>query len=70
MDSLPPRYRLVTTSLLGYGATAECRPMGNATMRQQTEIIDLIPERIGNGRTVKADDSIAPDVLARLVGNR
>ena len=31
-ENLPPHYRLVTTSLLGYGATADCRPLGNPTM--------------------------------------
>jgi len=46
-DRLTRGYRLVTTSLLGYGATAERRPLGNATMRQQTEVIDLILDRIG-----------------------
>lgn len=39
-------YRVVTTSLLGYGATAERRPFGNTTMRQQTEVIDAIFEEI------------------------
>jgi pimeloyl-ACP methyl ester carboxylesterase len=46
-DRLARSHRIVTTSLLGYGATAERRPIGNATMRQQTEVIDLILERIG-----------------------
>jgi pimeloyl-ACP methyl ester carboxylesterase len=46
-DRLARRHRIVTTSLLGYGATAERRPLGNATMRQQTEVIDRILERIG-----------------------
>jgi len=46
-DRLTRHYRIVTTSLLGYGATAERRPLGNTTMRQQTELIDLILERIG-----------------------
>ena len=46
-DRLARSYRIVTTSLLGYGATAERRPLGNATMRQQTEVIDRILERIG-----------------------
>lgn len=53
-DSLPPRYRLVTTSLLGYGATADRRQTGNATMQQQTAIIDLILERIGQPAHVVA----------------
>lgn len=46
-DRLARSYRIVTTSLLGYGATAERRPDGNATMRQQSEVIDRILERIG-----------------------
>jgi len=46
-DRFARRYRIVTTSLLGYGATAERRPFGNATMLQQTEVIDRILDRIG-----------------------
>ena len=53
-DSLPSRYRLVTTSLLGYGVTADRRPIGNATMQQQTAIIDLILGRIGERTHVVA----------------
>jgi len=45
-DRLARRYRIVTTSLLGYGATAERRPLGNATMHLQTEVIDRILERV------------------------
>ena len=46
-ERLTRGYRVVTTSLLGYGATSETRPLGNTTMRQQTEIIDRILERVG-----------------------
>jgi pimeloyl-ACP methyl ester carboxylesterase len=46
-DRLASSHRIVTTSLLGYGATAERRPRGNTTMHQQTELIDRILERIG-----------------------
>jgi pimeloyl-ACP methyl ester carboxylesterase len=46
-DRVGGSHRIVTTSLLGYGATAERRPRGNATMRQQTGVIDRILERIG-----------------------
>lgn len=53
-DSLSSRYRLVTTSLQGYGATADHRPNGNATMQQQTAIIDLILGRIGDPTHVVA----------------
>ncbi len=40
-------YRVVTTSLLGYGATPDVRPDGNATMTQQVGLIDRIIDRIG-----------------------
>lgn len=46
-DRLTRGYRVVTTSLLGYGATAERRPLGNTTMHQQTELIDCVLDRIG-----------------------
>jgi pimeloyl-ACP methyl ester carboxylesterase len=53
-DRLTRRYRIVTTSLLGYGATAERRPFGNTTMHQQTEVIDRILDRIGEPARVVA----------------
>jgi pimeloyl-ACP methyl ester carboxylesterase len=40
-------YRMVTTSLLGYGSTPDTRPNGNATMAQQVDLIDRIIDRIG-----------------------
>lgn len=40
-------YRAITTSLLGYGATPDSRPDGNATMVQQVDLIDRIIDRIG-----------------------
>lgn len=45
--ALGPGYRLVTTSLLGYGTTPDTRPDGNATMDRQVDLIDRIIERIG-----------------------
>ena len=47
IDLLGDGYRIVTTSLLGYGSTAERRPLGNATMSQQVEVLDAIFGRIG-----------------------
>ena len=47
IDGLGAGYRVVTTSLLGYGGTRERRPPGNATMQQQTEVLDAILARIG-----------------------
>ncbi len=46
ISKIKQRYRFVTTSLLGYGGTVERRPLGNATMAQQTEVLDQIFERI------------------------
>ena len=47
MGFLGDGYRMVTTSLLGYGATPDIRPGGNATMAQQVDVIDRIIDRIG-----------------------
>jgi pimeloyl-ACP methyl ester carboxylesterase len=47
MGHLGDGYRMVTTSLLGYGATPDIRPDGNATMAQQVSLIDRIIDRIG-----------------------
>lgn len=47
MEYLGDGYRMVTTSLLGYGATPDIRPDGNATMTQQVNVIDRIIDRIG-----------------------
>lgn len=66
-DRLARRYRIVTTSLLGYGATAERRPLGNATMRQQTELIDRILERIGEPAHVVGHSFGALAALAHAI---
>jgi pimeloyl-ACP methyl ester carboxylesterase len=47
MGCLGQGYRMVTTSLLGYGATPDVRPDGNASMAQQVDVIDRIIDRIG-----------------------
>lgn len=47
LQHLGDRYRVVTTSLLGYGSTPDTRPDGNATMAQQVNLIDTIIDRIG-----------------------
>jgi pimeloyl-ACP methyl ester carboxylesterase len=66
-DRLARRCRIVTTSLLGYGATAERRPLGNATMRQQTELIDRILERIGEPAHVVGHSFGALAALAHAI---
>jgi pimeloyl-ACP methyl ester carboxylesterase len=48
MGYLGDGYRMVTTSLLGYGSTPDSRPDGNATMAQQVDLIDRIIDRIGS----------------------
>jgi pimeloyl-ACP methyl ester carboxylesterase len=40
-------YRMVTTSLMGYGATPDIRPDGNANMMHQVDLVDQIIDRIG-----------------------
>jgi pimeloyl-ACP methyl ester carboxylesterase len=47
MGCLGDGYRMVTTSLLGYGGTPDTRPDGNATMAQQVDLIDRVIDRIG-----------------------
>ena len=46
IDSIGDGYRIVSTSLLGYGATAERRPSHNPTMAEQIEVLDAILDRI------------------------
>lgn len=46
IEDLGERYRLVTTSLLGYGRTAERRPDGQASISEQIAVLDLIFDRI------------------------
>ena len=46
IDHLGDGYRIVTTSLLGYGATTERRPPHNRTMAQQVEVLDALLDRI------------------------
>lgn len=46
IDHLGDGYRIVTTSLLGYGATTERRPPHNPTMAQQVEVLDALLDRI------------------------
>ncbi len=61
------RYRFVTTSLLGYGATAERRPLGNSTMAQQTEVLDALFEEIGAPVHVVAHSFGGLSALAHLL---
>lgn len=70
IDSLPSRYRVVTTSLLGYGATAERRPLGNATMEQQTGIIDRILDRIDQPTHIVAHSFGGLAALAHVMQGR
>jgi pimeloyl-ACP methyl ester carboxylesterase len=57
-EHLGDGYRVITTSLLGYGRTPETRPDGNATMAQQVDVIDRIIDRIG----------VAPHVVGHSFG--
>lgn len=46
VEQLGDSYRLVTTSLLGYGRTAERRPDGQASISEQIAVLDLIFDRL------------------------
>jgi len=70
LGHLGDRYRVVTTSLLGYGATPDVRLAGNATMSQQVEIIDKILERIGNPAHVVAHSFGGLAAIAHAVTGR
>ncbi len=70
IDSLSSRFRIVTTSLLGYGATVERRPLGNATMQQQTKLIDGILERISAPTHVVAHSFGGLAALAHTIQGR
>jgi pimeloyl-ACP methyl ester carboxylesterase len=67
MDKLGEGYRFVTTSLLGYGTTAERRPLGNATTAQQTEVLDAVFERIGTPVHVVAHSYGGLSALAHVL---
>ncbi|WOH49442.1 alpha/beta fold hydrolase [Bradyrhizobium sp. sBnM-33] len=47
MAHWPNRFRCVTTSLLGYGGTAERRTSGNADIAHESEIIEAVIRRAG-----------------------
>jgi pimeloyl-ACP methyl ester carboxylesterase len=67
MEKLGDGYRFVTTSLLGYGGTAERRPLGNTTTMQQTEVLDAIFERIAAPVHVVAHSYGGLSVLAHAL---
>lgn len=70
IDRLGEGYRFVTTSLLGYGGTAERRPPGNATTAQQTEVLDSILDRIGEPTHVLAHSFGALSAIAHALNGK
>ncbi len=70
ISKISGRYRLVTTSLLGYGATAERRPLGNATMAQQTDVLDQLFEEIAAPVHVVAHSFSGLSALAHALEGR
>jgi len=46
--SMPPRFRMATTSLCGYGRTAESRRLDDCAMHHETSVIAEAARRIGN----------------------
>jgi pimeloyl-ACP methyl ester carboxylesterase len=49
MAALDGRFRCVTTSLLGYGGTAERRTAATASIEQEAEIVEAVAARAGGG---------------------
>ena len=45
------RFRCVTTSLLGYGGTAERRTESSASIEQEAEVVETVMRRAGAART-------------------
>jgi pimeloyl-ACP methyl ester carboxylesterase len=48
--ALNGRFRVVTTSLLGYGGTAERRTAADFSIEREAEIIEAVSRRAGGGR--------------------
>lgn len=70
MGSLGDDYRMITTSLLGYGATPDVRPDGNTTMAQQVALIDLIIDRVGTSPHVVGHSYGGLSALAHALTGR
>lgn len=49
---LKDRYRIVTTSLLGYGRTEERRTAADASIRHETDVLGKVLDRAGSGAHV------------------
>jgi pimeloyl-ACP methyl ester carboxylesterase len=47
IGALQGRYRVVTTSLLGYGGTAERRDLQNLSIDTEVEVLDAVMQRVG-----------------------
>lgn len=67
ISALDGRYRCVSTSLLGYGATAERRPPGNTSTELQNDALDSIFERIAAPVHVVAHSFGGNSVLAHAL---
>lgn len=70
IDRLGEGYRFVTTSLLGYGGTAEHRRPGNTTMAQQIDVLDSVLERIGEPAHVVAHSFGALSAIAHALNGK
>jgi pimeloyl-ACP methyl ester carboxylesterase len=67
IEKLGKDYRFVTTSLLGYGTTAERRPQANTTTMQQTEVLDVVFQRVAAPLNVVAHSYGGLSVLAHAL---
>ncbi|PJI97877.1 pimeloyl-ACP methyl ester carboxylesterase [Acidovorax sp. 69] len=46
---LPPQYRMVGTSLCGYGATTDSRSVGDLDIDHEVRVLEHVAARMGNG---------------------
>ena len=70
IERLGGRYRVITTSLLGYGATRDIRPAGHPDMLLQVQVLDQICDHIDAPVHVVGHSYGALAVLAHAVQGR
>lgn len=63
IEGLRGRFRIITTSLLGYGGTKERRTATHASIESEAEIVETVIERVGARCTSSATHSAVKCVL-------
>jgi len=47
VEALKGRFRVVTTSLLGYGGTQECRTLADCSIDREVETLEAVVRKAG-----------------------